>query len=103
VEILKNTATSLNCCASPSRPVLRSVIGYITLLRSMTRRDFIKPEFSLRYASWKHMPYRFCGLLDSCLAAKEYCQTSNMSHLKLTINGPLFCHGRMRVTAPFCE
>ena len=69
VEILKNTATSLNCCASPSRPVLRSVICYITLLRPMTRRDFIKPEFSLRFTSWKHMPYRFWGLLDSCLAA----------------------------------
>jgi hypothetical protein len=37
----------------------------------MTRRDFVKPAFSLRYAPWKHMPYRFWGLLDSCLAANE--------------------------------
>ena len=28
----------------------------------MTWRRFVKPAFSLRYASWKHMPYGYRGL-----------------------------------------
>jgi len=44
--------------------------GVCNIVTAMTRRDFVKPAFSLRYAPWKHMPYRFWGLLDSVRQAK---------------------------------
>ena len=65
------TTRPLNACGCPSQP---SFFRWIptNIILAMTRRDVEKPAFSLRKKrSWKHMHYRFWGLLDSCLATKE--------------------------------
>jgi len=71
----KNYATA-HACGGPSRPA--SFVGYPTRgIQHHSRNDSTRFRKACIFttqkdASWKHMHYRFWGLLDSCLAANVF-------------------------------